>query len=77
METIAISEFRSNLMKVLRAISLGEKINITSRGKVIAKLVPPDDTIVEARKRLSKISKKAVLNNLISPIETKWDILEE
>lgn len=76
METIAVSEFRANIMKVLNAIKLGEKINITSRGKVIAKLVPPDDTIEDARKKLNEISKEAVLNDIISPIESEWKALE-
>jgi antitoxin (DNA-binding transcriptional repressor) of toxin-antitoxin stability system len=77
METVAVSEFRSNLMKFLRAISLGEKINITSRGKVIAKLVPPDDAIEDARKKLNEIGKNAVLQDITSPIGSKWDMLEE
>ncbi len=77
METIAVSEFRANLMKVLNAIRTGEKISITSRGKVIAKLVPPDDTIEFARKKLNEIGKTAILNDLISPIETNWKALRE
>ncbi len=77
METIAVSEFRANLMKVLNAIRLGEKINITSRGKVIAKLIPPDDSIEHARKKLDEIGKTAVLNDLIAPIETNWKALGE
>ena len=77
METIAVSEFRANLMKVLNSIRLGEKINITSRGKVIAKLIPPDDTIEHARIKLNEISKNAVLNDLISPVETNWKALGE
>jgi len=77
METIAVSEFRANLMKVLNAIRQGKKINITSRGKVIAKLVPPDDTIGYARKKLNEISKTAVLNDLVTPVETNWKVLEE
>jgi antitoxin (DNA-binding transcriptional repressor) of toxin-antitoxin stability system len=77
METVAVSKFRSNLMKFLRAISLGEKINITSRGKVIAKLVPPDDAIEDARKKLNEIGKNAVLQDITSPIGSKWDMMEE
>ena len=77
METIAVSELRSNLMKVLNAIRLGAKINITSRGKVIAKLIPPDHTGENARKKLNEIRNTAILNDIVSPVETDWKALEE
>ena len=72
METIAVSELRSNLMKVLKEIEHGSTINITSRGIVVAKLVPPDYSKERALKKLGEISKTAVLGDLISPIETQW-----
>ncbi len=77
METIAVSKLRANLLKVLKEIRLGAKINITSRGKVIAKLIPPDYTVENARKKLSEISKTAILNDIVSPVETEWKALEE
>ena len=77
METIAVSKLRANLLKVLKEIGLGEKINITSRGKVIAKLIPPDYTVENARKKLNEISKTAILNDIVSPDETNWKALEE
>ncbi len=50
MDTIAVSEFRANIMKILKEVEHGSNINITSRGKVVAKLVPPrlrgNDTIL-------------------------------
>ena len=42
MEVIAVSELRANLMNVLKKIKHGSVVDITSRGKVVAKLVPPD-----------------------------------
>ena len=77
METIAVSKLRANLLKVLKEIRLGAKINITSRGKVIAKLIPPDYTVENARKKLNEISKTAILNDIVSPVETNWKALEE
>ena len=50
MDTISVSNLRANLMKVLREIEHGSIIDITSRGRVVAKLVPPDFTRKLARK---------------------------
>ena len=44
MTTIAVSELRANLMQVLEQIKQGAQIQITSRGKVVAQLVPADDS---------------------------------
>lgn len=72
METIAVSNLRSSLMKVLKEIERGATINITSRGKVIAKLVPPDYTKKEAKNKLREVGKTAVIHDIISPIESQW-----
>ena len=72
MNTIAVSELRAKLMKVLKQIELGSEITITSRGKVVAKLVPPDYKKQEAKEKLKELSKNAVVGDLISPIDEKW-----
>ena len=77
METkIAVSEFRSNLMKVLKEIESGSTVNITSRGKVVAKLIPPDDRKKTARDKLKTIGQSAVLHDIISPVDEKWEAEE-
>lgn len=73
MESIAISELRANLMKVLKEIKQGANINITSRGKVIAKLVPPDNSTEEARDKLSALSQTALIGDILSSTETHWN----
>ena len=77
METIAVSEFRANIMKVLKDVEHGSNIDITSRGKVVAKLIPPDFTQKNARKKLEEISENAVLGDVISPIDTPWEVLSQ
>ncbi len=77
MDTIAISELRANLMKVLKEIKSGARINITSRGKVIAKLVPPDNIVNDSQQRLEEIRKTVIINDIVSPIETGWATQEE
>lgn len=75
MITIAVSEFRANLMKVLKKVEHGTNVTITSRGKVVAKLVPPDFAQESARKKLKEIGKKAIIGDVISPIDSPWEVL--
>lgn len=72
METIAVSELRANLMKILKEIEHGSTINITSRGIIVAKLVPPDFNKERASKKLEEISKTAIINDITSPIDSSW-----
>ena len=77
METIAVSDLRANLMKVLKEIESGSIINITSRGRVVAKLVPPNYSMENARKKLKEISKTAVLKDVVSPVDVQWKVMEK
>ena len=72
MKQIAVSEFRANMMKILKKIEHGASIDITSRGHVVAKLVPPDFSRSLAREELAQIAKKAIIGDVISPIDTDW-----
>lgn len=49
MPSIAVSELRANLMKVIKDVEHGSSVDITSHGKVVAKLVPADFTRKMAR----------------------------
>ncbi len=73
MDTIAVSELRANLMKILKEIKAGSEINITSRGKVIAKLVPPDNVAYKAKVKLAEVAESAVLYDLTTPIDEQWE----
>ena len=76
MDSIAVSELRANLMFVLKKIKQGGKIQITSRGKVIAKLVPPDNIVENARAKLDEISRTAVIGDIVSPVDSNWEAME-
>lgn len=73
MNAIAVSKLRSNLKKIIKEIEHGSVVDITSRGKVVAKLVPPDYSSEMAKERLKEIGKNAVLGDLISPVDSKWE----
>lgn len=77
MTTIAVSELRANLMKVLDEIKHGAKIQITSRGKVIAQLVPADTTQENAKAALHQLSETAVVYDVLSPIDESWTAVDE
>ena len=77
MQQIAVSELRANMMRILKKIEHGASIDITSRGHVIAKLVPPDYSKKLARKKLDEIGKRAKIGDVNSPIGTIWKITKE
>jgi prevent-host-death family protein len=76
MRTIAVSDLRANLMNILKDIEHGTSIDITSRGKVIAKLVPPENSQITAQKKLAELAKTAVINDIISPIDEQWEAMK-
>jgi len=77
MTTIAVSELRANLMKVLEEIKHGVQIQITSRGKVIAQLVPANAAQENAKAALQQLSFGAVIGDVISPIEETWNSVSQ
>ena len=77
MNTIAVSELRANLMKVLKEVARGSVVDVASRGKVVAKIVPPDHVREQARDRLKEVGKSAVLADVISPIGSKWEATDD
>jgi prevent-host-death family protein len=72
METIAVSELRSKLMKVMNEVQSGSSVSITSRGKVVARLVPPEAAMNSAKEKLRVLGKTAVLHDVLSPIGEAW-----
>jgi prevent-host-death family protein len=77
MQQIAVSKLRANMMKILKKIEHGASIDITSRGRIIAKLVPPDYSKNLARKKLTEIGKSSKIGDVIAPIETEWKVIEK
>jgi len=53
-----VRELRNNYSKVLEWVSSGEEVEITRRGKVVAKVVPP----TQPRPRLVDWTKSAALH---------------
>ncbi|MCP5062185.1 MAG: type II toxin-antitoxin system prevent-host-death family antitoxin [Ignavibacteriae bacterium] len=74
METIAISELRANLMKFINEVKNGSSISVTSRGKIVAKIVPPEVSKKNANKKLKELRKTAIIHDVISPIDENWEV---
>lgn len=73
MQTVNISEFRSNLLKYLENAHAGEQISITSNGKVLATISAPADLQSQAREQLAVLARTAVLKDVVSPTNIEWD----
>ncbi len=73
MHRINITELRKHLPNYLKQVSRGEEIQITSHGKVIARLIPEPDEAEAARQRLFALRGKGFVGDVISPIENvQW-----
>jgi len=76
MKSVTISEFRANLLKYLKNAQHGEQINVTSRGAPLATLTAPIGQSNSAKTRLKHLAKTAVIHDVLSPIEERWDAMK-
>jgi antitoxin (DNA-binding transcriptional repressor) of toxin-antitoxin stability system len=73
MLAVNVTEFRKHLPAYLKHIQNGDEIQLTNRGKIIARIVPEEDEAVAARKRLEALRGKMIVGDVISPIEdAEW-----
>lgn len=77
MEEVKVTELRQNLPAYLAKVKRGQRVRITSRGKVIAELAPPSasrEEVEAARGRLrgSVLKYERPTEPVIDPGE--WDI---
>jgi prevent-host-death family protein len=73
MATVNTTEFRQNLPSYLRRAAAGEEIRITSRGRVIARLLPEEDRVAAARQRLDALQGQVRLGDVESPSGEEWN----
>ena len=70
---VNVTQLRADLPSFLKRVQNGEPLRITSRGRVIARLLPPADTVADARKLLSSWRDATRIGDVVSPVETTWD----
>ena len=73
MQTVNTTEFRQRLPSYLRQAEAGEEIRITSRGRVIARLLPEEDSVAVARRRLDALQNPVNLGDIESPLGEEWN----
>ena len=76
MEIVNISELRANLLNYLKKAQEGQEIMITSHGQTLATIIPPVDKSKQAKSRLKKLAKRAVIKDVINPIDDVWEALQ-
>ena len=76
MKQINISEFRSNLLQHLKNAQYGEPVNITSKGTLLATVIPPVNRREAARAGLLKLADTAVIHDVLSPADSDWKMME-
>nr|VFJ63445.1 MAG: hypothetical protein BECKFW1821C_GA0114237_100411 [Candidatus Kentron sp. FW] len=76
MTTIAISEFRSDLLTYLKSAREGNRFQVTSKGVPLATINPPPNQNDAARARLDKLAETAVIRDVLSPTGENWDAME-
>ena len=72
MTSIAVSQFRANLLEYLKKVERGEKIIITSHGDQVAMLVPPQNEAALAQEKLQELRQSACLGDLLTPVSNDW-----
>ena len=73
MKTVSISELRANLLQYLTRVQGGERIEVTSKGTVLATLVPPVGEREAARVRLDELAATARIHDVITPLGEEWE----
>jgi prevent-host-death family protein len=73
MAKVNITELRQNLPSYIARARDGETVEVTVRGRVIARIVPEQDRQAAARKRLKALRKTARIGDIMSPSGEVWD----
>lgn len=73
MRQINITELRNHLPAYIGRVKKGEQLLVTSRGKVVASLVPVRDERETARKRLAELRACCTVGDVVSPIGEGWE----
>lgn len=72
MPQVSVTIFRQHIPDYLGRVRQGEDISLTSRGKVIARLLPPVDERTKAREQLEALRKNCIIGDIISPLDEIW-----
>jgi len=72
MQQVKISDLRSHLPDYIKRVNAGEQIQITSHGKIVARLVPEIDEVEAAQKRLDAVRGSMIVGDIMEPLDVLW-----
>lgn len=75
MQTVNISDLRSNLLKYLEMANSGELISVTSSGKLLATITPPTNQREQAKQQLAVLAANAKVHDVTTSTGCEWDAL--
>ncbi len=75
METVKATQLRDNLAEYLARAVAGEEVAITSRGRVVARLVPAALNQQAASAQLAALRAKCRIGDITSPVGADWNAL--
>ncbi len=70
---VTVTTFRKHIPDYLGKVRKGEDILLTSRGKVIARLVPPADERLSAKEQLAALRVTCYIGDVVAPLDEKWE----
>jgi prevent-host-death family protein len=73
MDEINITELRQNLPAYIDKVRRGGQVDVTVRGKVVARIVPVTDERAAARARLVALRARARLGDVVTPVDEDWE----
>lgn len=71
---VTVTTFRKHIPDYLGKVRLGEDIALTSRGKVIARLVPPADERQSALEQLAALRAASHIGDVVTSLDEKWEV---
>jgi prevent-host-death family protein len=74
---VNVTEFRNHLPTYLDKVKTGEVVALTSRGTVVARLVPEGDESLKAREWLVSIRAKSWVGDVTAPLNEEWEALSD
>ena len=71
---VSVTTFRKHIPDYLGKVRKGEDISLTSRGKVIARLMPPADERLRAKEQLAALRVTSYIGDVVTPLDDKWEV---
>ncbi len=73
MQQVPVTVFRKHIPEYLGKVQHGEGISLTSRGREVARLIPPEDTRISAWEKLQALRSHCSVGDVVSPIDVEWE----